>query len=185
MLAMVDLDGTLVNTNNINYFAYKEACEKHGYDVGYEQYCKEWNGLNYKIFLKQLDPNMTAEVMQQIHDDKKELYKKYIKNGALNTPLIEMLKGLKSRKWKIALVSAASKVNINNILEYFKIQDVFDIIVGQEDVVETKPSPECYIKTMQYFDEIPSNCIVFEDSKTGIDAAVAAGINYYIVRGYN
>ena len=89
---------------------------------------------------------MTLEVMQQIHDDKKELYKKYIKNGALNTPLIEMLKGLKSRKWKIALVSAASKVNINNILEYFKITDVFDIIVGQEDVVETKPSPECYIK---------------------------------------
>jgi HAD superfamily hydrolase (TIGR01509 family) len=185
MLAMVDLDGTLVNTNNINYFAYKEACEKYGYDVGYEQYCKEWNGLNYKIFLKQLDPKMSPEVMQQIHDDKKELYKKYIKNGALNTPLIEMLKGLKSRKWKIALVSAASKVNINNILEYFKITDVFDIIVGQEDVVETKPSPECYIKTMQHFDEIPSTCIVFEDSKTGIEAAMAAGINYYIVRGYN
>ncbi len=185
MLAMVDLDGTLVNTNNINYFAYKEACAEHGYSVGYEQYCKDWNGLNYKIFLRQLDPNMTEEVMQDIHNKKKEYYLKYIKNGVLNTQLVEMLKGLKQRKWNVALVSAATKVNINNILEHFKIKDVFDVIVGQEDVVETKPSPECYIKTMQMFDEIPNTSIVFEDSKTGIDAAVAAGINYYIVRGFN
>lgn len=185
MLVMVDLDGTLVNTNNINYFAYKEACNNHGYNVGYEQYCKDWNGLNYKIFLKQLDNNMSVEVMEQIHNDKKQLYKKYIKNGILNTSLVEMLKGLKQRKWNIALVSAATKVNINNILEYFKIEDIFDIIVGQEDVVETKPSPECYIKTMQHFDEIPSTSIVFEDSQTGIDAAVAAGINYFIVKGFN
>lgn len=185
MLAMVDLDGTLVNTNNINYFAYKEACAPFGYSVGYEQYCKEWNGLNYKVFLKRMDPKITVETMQKIHDNKKDLYEKYIKNGVLNTALVEMLKGLKLRKWNIALVSAATRVNIKNILDYFKIEDVFDLIVGQEDVVETKPSPECYIKTMHHFDEIPSTSIVFEDSKSGIDAAIAAGINYYIVKGFN
>lgn len=185
MLVMVDLDGTLVNTNNINYFAYKEACAKHNYVVGYEQYCKEWNGLNYKVFLKRMDPNISNEVMEDIHNSKKELYEKYIKNGVLNAPLVEMLKGLKLRKWNVALVSAATRENISNILDYFKIADVFDLIVGQEDVVETKPSPECYIKTMHHFDEIPSTSIVFEDSKTGIDAAIAAGINYYIVKGFN
>lgn len=180
---MFDLDGTLVNTNDINYFAYKEALNEYNYDIGYEYFSKDCNGINYKVFLSNIIKN--PDDMEPIHKRKKELYKKHIGKGKLNKPLIDMIKGLKKNGYKIALVSAANKQNIEDVLNHFKISDLFDLIVAQEAVVETKPSPECYVKTMDFFNEKPETCIIFEDSPIGIEAAERAKINYFIVKGYN
>ena len=50
-LAIFDMDGTLFNTNNINYYAYKEALDKYNVSIDYEYYCRFCNGRHYLDFL--------------------------------------------------------------------------------------------------------------------------------------
>lgn len=185
MLAMVDLDGTLLSTKDINYYAYKEALEEFGYSVNYKQFCEDFNGINYKVFLRIIDPNISEERVEQIHDKKATLYKKYLKNGIVNESLVAILASLKTTGWRIVLVSAANRKNIIDALERFSLLGLFDKIVAQEDVKFTKPNPECFLSTMQLYKESTATSIIFEDSKTGIAAAEASGCKYYIVKGYS
>ena len=186
MLAMVDLDGTLIDTKDINYAAYKMALEESGYnDLRYDQFCNDFNGLNYKIFLRIIDPDMSFELMEKIHNRKAELYPSFMKNGKLNESLVAMLAALKASGWKIALVSAANRKNILDALKRFSVVGLFDEIVAQESVKKTKPNPECFFYTMKLFNEDPYTSIIFEDSKTGIMAAEQTGCKFYIVKGYN
>ena len=51
-LAIFDMDGTLVDTKDVNFYAYKEALEEEGFSLSYEYYCKFCNGRHYTVFLK-------------------------------------------------------------------------------------------------------------------------------------
>lgn len=182
MLVMVDLDGTLVETVKINYFAYKEALRMAGYDLGYEEYARKYDGLTYDVFLKFIDASMAKETIEAIHDFKKQAYKKYMSYGVLNTNLVAMLQAMKSNGWTVALVSSASRKNIDDILRYFELEDLFEYICSKDDVNEPKPSPEGYLNLMCRLGETPKTTVIFEDSNAGIEAAQRSGINYYITR---
>ena len=71
------------------------------------------------------------------------------------------------------------------ILEKYNLIGIFDLILTHEDVTKSKPDPEGYIKAMQFFNVQPDQCIIFEDSDTGIQAAEKSGVQYMIVKGYN
>ena len=62
------------------------------------------------------------------------------------------------------------------MLEQMNIAEVFDLITRKEDVKNKKPNPEIYNKIMQYYDASPSECLIFEDSYTGVLASKNAGI---------
>ena len=53
-LVIVDLDGTLFDTKDVNYHAYKDAITPYGYDIDYKYYCDFCNGRHYKEFLPQM-----------------------------------------------------------------------------------------------------------------------------------
>ena len=65
-LAIFDMDGTLFNTNNINYYAYKEALDKYNVSIDYDYYCNYCNGRSYKVFIPPL-VNNDEEKVQDIH----------------------------------------------------------------------------------------------------------------------
>ena len=185
MLAMVDFDGTLIDTRNINYNAYKDVLSEYGYDLDYKQFCDDFNGINYKIFLRIIDSSMDPDLIETIHNKKAEIYKRYMKYGMVNESLVAMLSSLKSTGWKIVLVSAANRKNIMDAVERFSLSKLFDGMITQEDVKSTKPNPECFLEAMKRYNEDRHTSIIFEDSKTGIAAAEASGCKYYIVRGYS
>ena len=59
--------------------------------------------------------------------------------------------------------------------------NLFDLILTQEDVVNGKPAPEMFVNAAKAMKVAPSNCVVFEDSPKGIEAAKAAGMDYVLV----
>ena len=81
--------------------------------------------------------------------------------------------------------STASKENTNDILQKFAIEDLFDLILTHDDIAKSKPDPEGFLKAMEAFDSKPEECIIFEDSEVGIEAADKTGATVFIVRGYN
>lgn len=62
------------------------------------------------------------------------------------------------------------------MLEQMNIEEVFDLITKKEDVVNKKPNLEIYLKIMDYYNATPEECLIFEDSYTGVLAAKKVGI---------
>lgn len=182
-LIMVDLDGTLFDTKEVNYLAYKEAIAQYGYSIDYEYYCEFCNGRHYMDFMPQITTD-DEKVLSDIHKKKKEAYSKYLSYARLNETLVNILKKCRG-EYKEALVTTASKKNTYDILEYFGMLNYFDLVLTHEDVSKVKPNPEGYLKAMQCFNSNPIECIIFEDSSVGIEAAQNAGAQVYVVKGYN
>lgn len=175
-LALFDLDGTLFDTRKVNYLAYKEAM--NGYDLDYDYYCTNCNGRNYLQFLPEIIPGIARGDMEIIHEAKKTAYPRYLEYAILNEELL-------LRKAQInAVVTTASRKNTNDILNYFNICSEFDFIITKEDVINTKPDPECLFLALEKAGVKANDAIVFEDSKEGVEAARRAGIFCELVTGY-
>ena len=182
-LALFDLDGTLFNTNDVNYFAYKEALENFGFKFEREYWYKNCIGRHYKDFLA--DINITDEkILKEIHRLKKQCYKNYLKYAKENQHLFEIIELIRP-VYYVALVTTASKKNVEDILNTFGKIQTFDRIFTQEDVTKMKPAPEGYLKAMTYFNIAPKDTIIFEDSETGLEAAKLSGAFYYKVFKFN
>ncbi len=178
-LALFDLDGTLYNTNDINYYAYKEALEKYNVTIDYKYYCDYCNGRHYTVFIPSL-VNDDMEKVEDVHKIKKNAYSKYLDKVKVNEHLFNIIELLKS-EYKIAIVTTASKKNTMEILEFTNKKNIFDYIITAEDIEKPKPDPEGFNKVIRHFNIDPKNVIIFEDSEVGIQAAKATGATVFVV----
>jgi beta-phosphoglucomutase len=81
---------------------------------------------------------------------------------------------LKKKKQPISLGSASK--NARTILERVSLKDQFDAIVDGNDVSKAKPDPEVFLIAAKRLNVKPENCIVFEDSVAGVEAANVANM---------
>jgi HAD superfamily hydrolase (TIGR01509 family) len=95
-----------------------------------------------------------------------------------NTPImpgaIELVRDLQSHGVKTALVSASPRNIVDAVLENLG-RDLFPFSISSDDVENTKPHPEAYLKAATMSGSDIANCLVFEDSLTGMSAAIASG----------
>ena len=95
-----------------------------------------------------------------------------------NTPTmpgaIELVRELQLHGVKTALVSASPRNIVDAVLDNLG-HDLFPFSISSDDVAVTKPDPECYLKAASMSGSEISNCLVFEDSITGMTAAKASG----------
>ena len=185
-LAIFDLDGTLFDTKDVNYNAYQNAIRMTKIDVkiDYDDFCKLYNGKNYREFLPKVNQNISEEQLEKIHNLKKNIYQEYLDKAKKNELLFLMIEEIKE-KFYISIVTNASKKNVEDILEKFSVKNLFDLLITQEDVENPKPSAEGFLKAMNYFNISKENTIIFEDSEIGIQAADKVKANYVKVYGYN
>lgn len=182
-LIIVDLDGTLFDTKDVNYHAYKDAIATYGYDIDYKYYCEFCNGRHYLDFLPQITTD-DNEILTAMHKAKKVAYKKHLDKAVLNKGLVDIIRIMKS-EYKTALVTTASKENCDDILNQFGLYDLFDLVVTHNDITKSKPDPEGFLKAMAYFCVKPEDTIIFEDSDVGLQAAKRSGAFYYKTYKFN
>jgi HAD superfamily hydrolase (TIGR01509 family) len=95
-----------------------------------------------------------------------------------NTPTmpgaIELVRELQAHGIKTGLVSASPRNIVNAVLDNLG-HDLFPFSISSDDVEKTKPNPDCYLKAAVMTGTRIDNCLVFEDSLTGMSAATASG----------
>lgn len=95
-----------------------------------------------------------------------------------NTPTmpgaVDLVRELQSHGIKTALVSASPRNIVDAVLDNLG-HDLFPFSISSDDVVKTKPEPEAYLKAADRCGSNITNCLVFEDSLTGMSAAIASG----------
>ena len=176
-LAIFDMDGTLFDTCKANYKAYSSAIDKCGIlsTISEEKFTKECFGKNYMDFLPSIYGVFDQEILKRIHDFKTEHYQDFCNQYVTkNEHLFNIIENIRD-KYYVVIVTTAARENVNTILSKFKAQDLFDLIISQEDVKKLKPNPEGYLLAMKYY-SIPENrTIVFEDSDACIASAKELG----------
>ncbi len=181
-LLIFDMDGTLFDTSESNYWAYHDAAAELGYEIEHVKFLNVFVGKNYKEFLPQFGIEDDA-VHKKIHDIKKAKYKHYFDKIRKNEELFKLMSNVKG-KCKIALATTASKKNTYEILDFFRVNDFFDFILTQDDVNNLKPNPECYNKVMEIMKVSPKDTVIFEDSEVGIKAATLSGASVIKVAAF-
>jgi len=170
-LAMFDMDGTLFDTRKTNFLAYNEAIKKVvGQCIEYDIFNMVTNGHSYKKFLPELVKKISNDEIEKIHDLKKIFFQNHLQFSIKNDHLFRIISAIKDT-YIIALATTASKKNTIDILTFFEVRDLFEIIVTQEDVVNLKPDPECFLKIMEKLSIESKNTLIFEDSIIGMTAA--------------
>ena len=183
-LAIFDLDGTLFDTKDVNYHAYKAALNEYGYDMSYDYYCNYCNGRHYTTFLPPILGD-DKQVLQAVHSQKKRLYSEYLNKAVCNEHLFRLISSMREQYYT-AIVTTASRQNVNDILKYAGDKgSYFDLILTAEDFTKTKPNPEGFLMAMDRFEMSPEDTIIWEDSEVGLEAAKASGAYYVQVHGFN
>lgn len=176
---ITDFDGTLVFTKEANTKAYQEACKLCGHEFDADKYKNEAFGLRFNEMCDYV--GIPQEIREKVKELKKKVYPKYFNYLELNLPLFLTLIRLHNEGVKTCIASTASKENLNNVLKYLDIEDIFDYVITGEDVKHGKPDPEVYLKALEKCECNPEDAVIYEDSEVGFKAAEAANVKYISV----
>lgn len=197
-LVIFDLDGTLIDSNEIHNFLDIELARSLGEVKSSEEILLERDEflknnkigdiyLNYCEYLKiKYKSDLSKEEILQA---RRNLSRKISKDIKYKPDADKMIKYLKSQKIKIALGTVSRRETLDiyiNENEDMKskcnLQEYFDFIVTKDDVKLKKPNPEVYNKIIEKFNISDlSRCVVVEDSLTGVTAAKNANLDVIVV----
>lgn len=170
-----DLDGTLVDTFEANYQAYKTVFAEHGIDLPRESY-RACFGLKLDDMCRKLGLSTNADLLQEIKRKKAACYPDFFAFLKKNEVLVSFLHAFREEGGHLAVASTASRKNILNVLRYLQLTELFDFLIAGEEVSRGKPDPECYLLALKKWGAESRQVLIFEDSAVGIAAAQQAGI---------
>lgn len=178
-----DLDGTLVNTYEADFLAYRDAIEEvTGTRVKRDDFMTT-NGMEMREKLRILTPSIKPDQIDAVAVGKKKHYKKYLHLTIPNETLISFLSDM-AQDHVVALVTTAKRHNAEAVIEAHGIAKYFSVCVYGDEVSNSKPHPESYLRALERTGLASEEVLAFEDSKSGIDAAHAAGIRTIHIRSF-
>lgn len=180
-----DMDGVIVDTEPVHYYAYHKHFKELNINVTDEMYTSFTGNSTRNIFQKlkeqfNLSENVEDLVLRKRHlfndafDSKEDLY--------LIEGVEDLIKDLHANGIQLIVASSASNVTINRVFTRFNLHQYFNHIVSGEDFPKSKPHPAIFLHAASLSIAPKENCIVIEDSTNGIQAAVSAEI---FCVGYN
>ena len=170
-----DMDGTLVDSAEYHWQAWRDTMTREGPPIRYEQFQATFGQRNDSILRQWLGEKATPESIRRIGDTKEALYRQHVREQGI-APLpgaLEWVKLLHRQGWGQAIASAAPRANIETILDVLQASQLFQAIVSADDVHRGKPDPEVFLVAATKLDVAPKH---FEDAEHGIEAAHAAGM---------
>ncbi|MFS0614721.1 beta-phosphoglucomutase [Lederbergia ruris] len=180
--AIFDLDGVLVDTAKYHYLAWKELADRLGFSFTLQDNerlkgVSRMASLDILLEVGQMTERFTQAEKESLAEEKNNRYVELISKldeSELLEGSLALLETLKAKGVKIALGSASK--NAKMILENVGITSFFDVIVDGNAVAKAKPDPEVFTLGADQLNVSYEQCVVFEDSQAGLEAAKAVGM---------
>ena len=173
-----DMDGTLVDSAEYHWQAWRDTMSREGSTITYEQFRATFGQRNDSILQLWLGEKATSELILRIGDAKEALYRQHVRQQGISLlpGALQWIHLLQRSGWGQAIASAAPRANIETILDVLHVGQCFQAIVSADDVHRGKPDPEVFLIAAGKLGLAPAHCIVVEDAEHGIEAAHAAGM---------
>lgn len=177
-----DLDGVLWDSRDMHFEVLNEslAAISPEHVISRESHEKTFNGHPTRVKLEILSE--TACLPRHLHDSINSLKQHKTadwieKNVSFDAGLVELFTTLRYAGYKLAVVSNAVKNTVLRFLECTGTRNLVDLVVSNEDVHASKPSPVPYLQVAHVLGVSPKNILAVEDSGVGVEAAKAACCN--------
>ncbi len=172
-----DLDGVICHTDHYHYLAWKEVADELGIYFD-ETINNRLRGVSrkesFEIILEKYDREMSEEEKESWLTKKNDKYKELLKNMSpadLSGEVKDTLDRLRSKGLKLGIGSSSK--NAGFILGQLGLEGYFDGISDGNNISQSKPDPEVFLKAAQYLELETEDCLVVEDAVAGLEAAAA------------
>ena len=175
-----DLDGVIVDTAKYHFVAWRKLANDLGFDFT-EKDNEKLKGVSrvdsLNLILSWGGINFSDNIKKDLAKKKNDEYLSYItqmNSDEILPGIVDLLDEVKSLGLKIALGSASK--NAVAILKQVDLIHYFDTIIDGTSVKNGKPHPEGFLLAASQMEIKPRECIVFEDAKKGVEAALSGGM---------
>lgn len=187
-----DFDGVLVDTTDIQVRSIVRALGRNGFDVRHPSDLDiVYSTITTKAkLIKFCDKGyINMDRVEGIYEDKKKIANELMlqMNPQHYFDKREMFDYLKEEGKKIAVVTNANGESTRMLLEHLGFMKYLDVLITNSDVVNAKPHPEPYVRALMKLARIGCDieeCIIFEDSAVGLEAARATGASVHEVKSW-
>ena len=177
---LFDHDGTLVDSEPSHFKMWERVLKSYGVDLTMDDYKQNYAGVPTSTNAIEMVKNYpSVNVDSSILEDEKNIAtRRFLSGDAF--PLMdgakETIQYFKDAGLKIAVVTGAGREGIEATIKSNGLHDFLSVVVSGDDVENSKPSPDVYIKAMERLGVDSSECIAIEDTENGSRAAVGANV---------
>ncbi|MBY0432580.1 MAG: HAD family phosphatase [Cyclobacteriaceae bacterium] len=176
LAVIFDMDGVLVDSNPYHKIALKQFAQQHGYDLDEQQLREKIYGRTNKEWLTNLFGKLPDDLIHRYAEEKEQLYRDLFAQDIRPVKgLIKFLDLLESNNVPKAIATSAPPSNVSFTLSRTNTGHYFSTVLDDTFITHSKPHPEIYLKASAAIGQTPANCIVIEDSLSGVAAGKAAG----------
>lgn len=174
---LFDIDGTLVESDPLHLKAFNLAFEPYGHSFDRERFGRELQGLANEAIGARFLPGETKERQWEIMMAKEAKFRELAAQGIEPVHgLFELLDWADAHGVPMVAVTNAPRPNAELLLGSIGVTHRFKAVVIGDELAHGKPHPLPYLEGLRLIGADPANSIAFEDSRTGIASATAAGI---------
>lgn len=180
---LFDLDGVLIDAKEWHYEALNKALAPFGYNITRDEHLTIYDGISTKEKLIKL--GVPEDLRELIAELKRNYTRQQVRLQTKPSHAKQVMLHALKKKYKLGCGSNAQKYSVVEMLELADIIQYFDEILGNDEGFPNKPDPAIYLELMKRLKVKPSECVIVEDNKYGIEAAKRSGARVIEVKGYD
>jgi beta-phosphoglucomutase family hydrolase len=172
-----DMDGTLVDSGQLHQHTWSLTLEKYGIPID-GPLMRSLAGVPTKETLAILIQKFNCKVdtsIEEMNEFKEQSVRQHMHQFVRATDLIEVVKKYHGIK-PMAIGTGANTAEALMVLKQCGLDQLLDVVVGADQVKHPKPAPDTFLRCAELLNVKPDKCVVFEDSKLGLQAAASAGM---------
>jgi HAD superfamily hydrolase (TIGR01509 family) len=176
-----DCDGTLVDSERLSFQAWREVLAGHGYELRDDD-IEATRGRSYPhvhAYFAERASIPDADAFWPLHSGR--LYELLETDLEVFADAVEAARDLKERGVPIAIATGSRRERLDATLRAAGLHELFDVTVAQDEVPQAKPAPDLFLRAAELLGVTPAECVAVEDSPTGVEAALAAGMRVVAV----
>lgn len=174
---LFDMDGVIVDSNPHHRRAWEVFNRRYGIETTEEMHRRMYGRRNDQIVRDFFGAHLSEHEVAARGFAKEALYREMVATR-VEAMLLPGLRDFINRYRQIpkAIASNAEPANVDFLLDSAGLRPYFDIIVDGHQVDRPKPYPDIYLRAAELLGAAPAECVVFEDSYSGVEAGIAAGM---------
>ena len=177
-LALIfDMDGVIIDSNPLHRESWTQFNRRYGVETTEAMLLRMYGRRNDDIVRDYFGDGLPSLEVEARGKAKEQLYREML-SDRLEASLVPGLRPFLEahQGTPMAVASNAEPENLNFVLDRAHLRPYFQVVVDGHQVQRPKPDPEIYLRAAQLLSVAPSRCVVFEDSHSGVAAALAAGM---------